>query len=549
MAENPFANEVSCGMRASKDLQRRPQAIARRRLFLRSSRGRAMSVTDRKSSPATSEKHQVDASEDADVPLSPGTYGGEDKLPPPPELTAVEERRLWRKSDMRFMPTMTMLYLVSFLDRSNIGNAKLEGLVTQLNLTGNKYNIALTLYFVAFNVFPTPANLVIKRLRPSRWLSSITIVWGIITTLMGLVKTYPQLVGVRVCLGVAEAGLGCGVFYTLSLWYPRFMLQTRIAMFWAGATFAGAFSGLLAYGISFMSGTGGLLGWSWIFILEGLFTIFVGIVAFYLLPDLPHTAKFLTLEERAFVVHKKKYDNSSVGEQEHFEWRHVKEALLDWQVWALCTINATVTTPIYGIAFFLPSIINGFGFNTTISQLLTVPVYLVAVIMVLVWGVWSDHIQMRAPFVFAGLAFSAIGYGINISNASIGAKYFGTFLVAIGGYASFPAINAWVPNNTSGHYKRAVALGVLVTFGNFGGIISGNVYRLQDEPRYILGHALELLFIGIGLVLTPIVALTYWRINRKRELLVRETSEKGIRYAPEELRRLGDRAPDFRYTL
>ncbi len=126
--------------------------------------------------------------------------------------------------------------------------------------------------------------------------------------------------------------------------------------------------------------------------------------------------------------------------------------------------------------------------------------------MVMVWGVWSDHVQMRAPFVFAGLALSAIGYGINISNASIGAKYFGTFLVAIGGYASFPAINAWyircftpsstsglmsihrVPNNTSGHYKRAVALGVLVTFGNFGGIISGNVYRLQDEPRYRLGR-------------------------------------------------------------
>ncbi|TFK86322.1 MFS general substrate transporter [Polyporus arcularius HHB13444] len=510
-----------------------------------------MSVIADESTPATSEKHQADASEDADVSLGPDTviYGGEDKLPPPPDLTAGEERRLWRKIDMRFMPTMTMLYLVSFLDRSNIGNAKLEGLVTQLNLTGTKYNIALTLYFVAFNVFPVPANLLIKRLRPSRWLSSITIVWGIITTLMGLVKTYPQLVGVRVCLGVAEAGLGCGVFYTLSLWYPRFMLQTRIAMFWAGATFAGAFSGLVAYGISFMSGTGGLLGWSWIFILEGLFTIIVGIFAFFVLPDLPDTAQFLTLEERAFVVHKKKYDNSSVGEQEHFEWRHVKEALLDWQVWALCTINATVTTPIYGIAFFLPTIINGFGFNTTISQLLTVPVYLVAVIMVMVWGVWSDHVQMRAPFVFAGLALSAIGYGINISNASIGAKYFGTFLVAIGGYASFPAINAWVPNNTSGHYKRAVALGVLVTFGNFGGIISGNVYRLQDEPRYRLGHALELLFIGIGLVLTPIVTLTYWKINRKREMLMQEAREKGITYDPDELRRLGDRAPDFRYVL
>ncbi|RPD60521.1 MFS general substrate transporter [Lentinus tigrinus ALCF2SS1-6] len=484
-----------------------------------------MSVKDRY--PATSEKIQVDTSEGAEVPTRTDglAYGGDDKLPPSPELTSGEERMLWRKIDVRFMPIVTMLYLVSFLDRGNIGNAKLEGLVTQLDLTGNRYNCIDPL-LCRFQCVP----------------DSCKIVWGIITTLMGFVKTYPQLVGVRVCLGVAEAGLGCGVFYTLSLWYPRFMLQTRIAMFWAGATFAGAFSGLLAYGISFMSGTGGLLGWSWIFAI-------IGIITFFVLPDLPDTAEFLTMEERAFVVHKKKYDNSSVGEEEHFEWRHVKEALLDWQVWALSMINATVTTPIYGIAFFLPSIINGFGFNTAISQLLTVPVYLVAVIVVMIWGVWSDHVQMRVPFVFAGLALSAIGYGINLSNAGTGPKYFGTFLVAIGGYASFPAVNAWVPNNTSGHYKRAVALGVLVTFGNFGGIISGIVYRLQDSPRYVLGHGMELLFIGIGLILTPIVTFTYWRINKKREVLMREASEKGVKYSPEELRRLGDRAPDFRYTL
>ncbi|KAI0696757.1 MFS general substrate transporter [Cerioporus squamosus] len=424
-----------------------------------------------------------------------------------PTLSPAQERALWRKIDLRFMPIVTLLYLCSFLDRSNIGNAKLQGLESQLHMTGNKYNIALTLYFV--------------------------VIWGIITTLQGLVKTYPQLVGVRICLGVFEAGLGCGVYYTLSLWYPRYMLQTRIAIFWAGATFAGAFSGLLAYGISFMSGTGGLLGWSWIFIIEGLFTVAIGMIAYFVLPDLPRTAHFLTPEERAYVIHRKKYDNSSVGEEEHFEWRHVKEALLDWQF----------------MASHLPTIINGFGFNTAISQLLTVPVYLVAVIMVVVLAIWADRVRMRSPFIFLGLALAAIGYGINISTAPIGVKYFGTFLTAIGGYSAFPATISWVPNNVSGHYKRAVALGHVVIFGNLGGIIGGNVFRLQDQPRFLLGNGLELLFIGIGLILTPAVALTYMRINKKRDEQVRDAQERGVKCTPEELRRMGDRAPDFRYTL
>ena len=123
-----------------------------------------------------------------------------------------------------------------------------------------------------------------------------------------------------------------------------------------------------------------------------------------------------------------------------------------------------------------------------------------------------------------------------------------------------------VPNNVSGHYKRAVALGHVVIFGNIGGIIGGNVFRLQDQPRFLLGSkcliqsrmskssliqcpGLELLFIGIGLILTPAMAFTYIQINKKRDQREREADEKGIKYTAEESRRMGVRALDFRYTL
>lgn len=509
-----------------------------------------MASTERIARSGSIEKNAAESVEE-DVSVKPViAYGGEETLPPPPELNAEQQKALYRKIDMRLMPILTLMYLCSFLDRGNIGNAKLQGLTTQLNLTGNKYNIALTMYFVPYCLFECPANLVLKKFRPSRWLPGITLAWGVIMTLMGLVKTYPQLVGVRILLGIAEAGLFPGVVYYLTLWYPRHMIQLRIGIFFGGATLAGAFSGLLAFGISFMAGTAGLLGWSWIFIIEGLLTVVVGAISFFILVDFPHTAAFLTPEERAYVIHRKKYDNSSVGEEEHFELRHIWETITDWQVYMHILIYMSIIAPLYGISLFLPSIINGFGFTTAISQLLTVPPYVFATITLLIWAVWSDRIKTRYPFVLAGLTFCLVGFVINICDVPIGAKYFGTFLIVAGSYAGFPGVVAWLGNNLAGHYKRGVGMALHIGIGNFGGAIASNIYRTQDAPRYILGHGIELMFVGIGFIAVPITVLAYKRINARRDALVRDATEKGItRYTPEELRRMGDRAPDFRYTL
>ncbi|EJU06610.1 MFS general substrate transporter [Dacryopinax primogenitus] len=475
-------------------------------------------------------------------------FGGEGTLPPPPKLSPEEELRLYRKIDRRLMPILSLMYLLSFLDRGNIGNAKIAGLTTDLGLVGNKYNIALTMFFVV-------SNLVLKKFRPSRWLPGIAIVWGIVMTCMGLVSTYGQLVAVRVCLGVAEAGLFPGVVYYLTLWYPRYMVQYRIGLFFGAATIAGAFSGLLAYGIEHMAGVGGKDGWSWIFILEGLATILVGILAFFVLVDFPVTAKFLTPEERAYAVWKKsvtEFDNSSVGEEEHFELRYLVQCFTDWQVYIHILVYMSVITPLYGISLFLPSIINNFGYSTAVSQLLTVPCYVFATIVLLLFAHFSDRHGIRSPFILAGLCMLAIGFGINISSAPSGAKYFGTFLCVAGSYAPFPGVIAWLGNNLSGQYKRGAGMALHIGIGNFAGAIASNIFRTQDAPRYILGHALELMFVGIGFISVPTVVLIYMHIDKKRDEMMREIDAAGgihARYSEEEIRSMGDKSPDFRYTL
>ncbi|KAF7350782.1 hypothetical protein MSAN_01639400 [Mycena sanguinolenta] len=508
-------------------------------------------------------------------------------------LTADEERKLWRKIDLRLMPILSLMYLIltSYVLGyiANIGNARLQGLETQLGLTGNEFNIALTMFFIhgsevvlALEMAPWHHSLPPPHPQLFSIFNSFKVIWGLVTLAMGFVRTYvasrmygysparrsyQQLVVVRILLGITEAGLFPGVAYYLTLWYPRHMLQWRIGLFFGAASLAGAFGGALAFGIGFMSGTRGLLGWAWIFILEGLATVVVGMVGFLVLVDFPATAKFLTAEERAFVVLKKKYDNSSVGEEEHFETRHVVQALTDWQVWLHMLILMSAITNLYGITLFLPTIINAFGHSAAVSQLLTVPPYVgdfyhragetsteppnlhqMAAMVLFIFAYWSDRLKLRSPFIFAGFLLSLVGFAINISSASGGVKYFGTFFCVTGAYAAVPGIIAWLGNNLSGQTKRGIGIAFQIGIGHFGGTFASNMYRTQDAPRFIVGHGCELMFVAIGLISVVATVLISHRVNRRRDEDAHAVLGKKV-YSDDDLRRMGDRAPDFRYTL
>jgi len=274
-------------------------------------------------------------------------------------------------------------------------------------------------------------------------------------------------------------------------------------------------------------------------------------LAFIVLVDFPSTASFLTPEERSFIVWKKKYDNSSVGEEEHFEMRHFWAAVSDWQVWLHILIYMSIIGPLYGITLFLPTIINTFGHSTAVSQLLTVPPYLFATTVLFVFAWYSDKIKMRFPFILAGLCMCLMGFSINISNAKPGVKYFGTFFCVAGSYAAFPGIVAWLGNNLSGQYKRGIGMAIHIGVGNFSGAIASNIFRAKDSPHFRLGHGIELMFVGIGFICVPIAVFSYIRINKQRDAIEREALERGEKnkYTNQQLRELGDRAPDFRYTL
>ena len=176
-----------------------------------------------------------------------------------------------------------------FLDRTNVGNARLVKLEVDLGMKGLDYNVALAIFFPFYVAAEIPSNMMLKRTRPSIWLTFIMLCWGLVMVCMGLVHNFSGLVACRVFLGIAEGGLFPGINYFITLWYRRRECGFRMALFFSAATAAGAFGGLLARGISEMDGVGGKAAWSWIFILEGLLTVLVASFGYWVIQDYPAT--------------------------------------------------------------------------------------------------------------------------------------------------------------------------------------------------------------------------------------------------------------------
>ena len=186
--------------------------------------------------------------------------------------------------------------------RINISNALTLNLPRDLALTGPEPNVALTIFFVPYVLFEIPSNILMKKFRPHIWLSGCIFSFGVIMLCQGFVSNYSGILATRFFLGLVESGIFPGSFYLISVWYRFEEAQTRFTFYWCSVIIAGAFGGLLASAIAKMDGIQGLANWRWIFILEGLLTISVGVLAFFCLSDFPKDAKWLSPEERQYVV-------------------------------------------------------------------------------------------------------------------------------------------------------------------------------------------------------------------------------------------------------
>ncbi|ESZ92196.1 putative Uncharacterized transporter [Sclerotinia borealis F-4128] len=459
------------------------------------------------------------------------------------------EAKLMRKIDLRVIPCLCIMYLLAFLDRVNIANAKSFHLATDLGLTGTQYNTALTIFFVPYVFFEIPSNILLKRLKPAIWLSFLMFLFGLVGICQGLVQNFGGLLATRFFLGLCEAGMFPGCFYLIGMWYKRSEAQRRYSFFFGSTTLAGAFGGLLASAIGKMDGLRGHSGWRWIFILEGVLTCVIALLFFFLLPSFPEDAQWLTPDERAYVKARLQVDQGQSGAERKITFKDAIHVLKDYKVILGGFMYFGMIIPAYGYAFFAPGIISTYGYTPIQTQLHSVPPWACAFVFAMLIATFSDLTRHRFAFTIAPIAVAIAGFAILLTvhnNAKL--EYAALFLVAMGSYSAMPVIVCWFNMNLGGHHRRSVGSAWQVGFGNVGGIIATYAFLAKDSPEFKSGYAICLGFLCLSAVSCAAYVLVVGWENRRRDK--RMGAGAGVSGLTEEEKMdLGDLSPEYRYLL
>ncbi|KAI9727584.1 MAG: hypothetical protein M1834_008023 [Cirrosporium novae-zelandiae] len=407
-----------------------------------------------------------------------------------------ENRTLVRKIDCRILPLSAGIYLLCYLDRSNIGNAKIlnedEGndLLQETHMTSYQYTIALMVFLIAYGLFEVPSNYFLKRMRPNRWIAFLMLSWGALTMGIGGVQNFAGVTAVRFLLGVFEAGLFPGLVYYLTFWYRPNERSIRVALILASATLAGAFGGAIAYGVGHMNQVSGLSAWRWLFILEGLPSCLSAILVWFFLPSYPERASWLDLDEKSLAWDRLEH-NGSREEGSNLTWAEARDILKQSRLWIHYLIYFGISVPFSSLSLFSPTVVAGLGFSSLRANLMTVPPYAVAYVVTVLVSWSADHFNARA---LHSAVFSLIGAVAFLVQAILPADAYthryGCLIVATSGaFSCIPPLLGWLSTNTRSTAAAGLVIALNVSWGAPGQIVGVWIYKANEKAiGYPTGH-------------------------------------------------------------
>ncbi|KAG2227300.1 hypothetical protein INT45_004255, partial [Circinella minor] len=423
-----------------------------------------------------------------------------------------QEQQLVRKIDLHVIPLFCTFYFVDFLDRSNIGNATIAGLQTDLKMTGPELSVAVSAFFITFIIFQIPSNMVLKRIGARWWLSFIMLVWGIITVSMAFVKNFTGLLITRLLLGAAESGFVPGILYQLSRIYKPQELGFRIAVFLCMGALSGIVSGPIAYAATSFEGKLGLHGWQYIFLIEGAPTVILALLSFCLLFDDITEVGWLTEKQKDSQEARMSVHIKNVG-REPIIMKTMRTVLFDIKTWIFGVIAMLSSINMTSIGVFSPVIIKGFGFSTLTTQLLTAPPFIVAGVMIIICGVLADKGNKRAIIATSGSIVIALGFVMLLTIDNPWGCYTAIFIVAGGIGTQVPIGLSWPTINYHDLTVRAVGIAIISMMGNLGNVIASFLYTVSGDTNHVFGNAFNLIVSTITAILAVMMGLMLRRLN------------------------------------
>ncbi|GAA5861871.1 hypothetical protein JCM1840_006860 [Sporobolomyces johnsonii] len=462
------------------------------------------------------------------------------------------ERRLVRKLDCVILPMAVFLYLSAYLDRGNLGNARLQGLEsTVLGGSDTNYSIALSCFFITYVLLSVPGTLLAKQFLPSTTIACGALIWSVAATCQAGTQNPAGLYVCRLFVGVGEALFGQAMAFHLTLWYTKRELAKRIGLFISAGSLAGAFSGLISYGVNKIVDPA-IPQWRILFLIEGLPSFLLAVIVFFFLPSRPDKSRFLNEEERTLACTRLNAENSLEADN-GIDWKAVRYTLTDWKTYVISIAYSAMNLNLGSVSGFLPTIVKGLGYTNADAQLYTVPPYAVALVYMLLISSYSDRFQTRGIPVMTVYCIGIVGWSILLgvdpvgaSKSALHARYFGCICLATAGYSAIPLIMSWVAGNAANESSKAASLGMLNSVGQCLSILAAFLFPSHEGPKFIKGASVNIAFQSLGLCIALGMTIYYRLENRRRDKVEGGRLSKGMPI--DGLMTDYDKAVGFRYT-
>ncbi|KAH6653798.1 putative MFS transporter [Truncatella angustata] len=449
--------------------------------------------------------------------------------------TRALERRLRLKVDLRLCTIAGILCSLNLLDSGVISSASVTSMISDLDLSGNRYSVAIFIFTIASIAFQLPSTIAVRTFGPRIWFASITFAFGLITMCTAFVQTWKQMIALRVLLGMTMSGIYPGLTYLISTWYPRREQQTRFAFLQSGEVIILATGSIVNFGLNQLDGRGGIAGWRYMFLVQGIISMVIGVVTYFWIVDFPEQAHksiwFLTEEEQRLAVSRIHKDRKDV-DIDPFSWGKVLVHAKDPKVYGFACMFFLLNLVSTSLSYFLPIILqSGMGFDENKAILLSAPPYYYAVVPVIISSIVGDKLRLRGPVIVFNCACLIVGFCMLGFTEQVTVRYIGTFL-ATGAYVSnWAALSTYQANNITGQWKRVFTAATVTAMNGAGGIAGSFIVRNQEAPRYLTAVWVS---IGSHILIIALVAAfsAYFYYANKAEKSGKKILEEveGFRY-------------------